>query len=106
MPKQIKHIESKDVNILMAIIAIGIKSRPSTMALVLKEIIDLSENAMIEKTAALSPFITKKLSISDNNYRAALHKLYKMKLLVKKSGVIFLAPTIRTPFTEIRIKKK
>ena len=105
MTKQIKNIESKDVNILMAIIAIGIRSRPSTMAQVLAKIMAVSENAMVDKPSALSPHITKKLKMSDNNYRATLHKLYKMKLLFKQNGVIYLTPLVKTPFAEIRIKK-
>lgn len=101
-----KTIETKNINILMAIIAIGIKTKPTTMAKVLSEIISLSENAQITNVEPLSKYVTKKLGISHEVYRASLHKLYKMKLLVKTGGVLYLAPVIKTPFNEVKIVRK
>lgn len=101
-----KQIKTKNINLLMASIAVGIKTKPSTIIKVLSEIISLSENAQITKPSALSAHMTRKFIITPEQYRASLHKLYKMKLLIKSNGVIYLSPIVKTPFNEIKISKK
>lgn len=104
--KIVKTIEFTNINLLMASIAVSIKSKPTTTVKVLQEIITLSENAKVEECTYISSYITTKLRISKENYRAAMSKLYKMNLLKREGSTIFLSHIIKTPFTEVLIVKK
>lgn len=106
MKKKVRTIETKNLNILMATLAVGIKTPPSTLTKVLSELISLSDNAQIVKTTPLSSYMVRKLHITPEVYRAAISKLYRLKLIVRSDGVIYLSPIIKTPFNEIKIVKK
>lgn len=94
-----------DINIAMASIAISIQTPPSTTTLVLSEIIRLSDNGIILHPSQISSEVCTNLKISYENYRAALSKLTKLKLITRDQGILILSPIIKTPFTSITLKQ-
>jgi len=85
-------------NLIIAQYAITRTKKPSTSALVLAEIINLSHKNIIYKPAELSPKITKTLSITPDLFRTTIAKLYKLNLIKKHGNTIILNPLITKPF--------
>lgn len=101
----IKRIEYENLDLIVASIAVSFKSKPSTNVLVLSELIRLSKHARVNHSYNLAPYISERLKITKESYRAAISKLYKMKLITREGDIIYLSPIVRTPFDEIVITK-
>ena len=95
-----------DISLSLACIAINIQQPPSTIELVFSELIKLSENGVILNPTALSSTICSKLNIAPENYRRAIMKLTKLKLITRDNSILFLNPIVKTPFDVVTIKQK
>lgn len=100
-----KTLHVQNINTTLATIAMNIKSKPSTTILVLSELISASDNGIITHPAIVGNSIRKTLSISEENYRASIAKLTKLKLIVRDQSTLFLSVSIRPPFSDIIIKQ-
>lgn len=101
-----KTIEVQDLNNILASIAIAIKTKPSTTELVLGQLIHYSENGMITSPAIIGTKVCEDIAITPVNYRAAISKLTKMKLISRDNSVIILSPLVKTPFKQIVLREK
>lgn len=100
-----KTLHVQNINTTMALLAIGIKSKPSTTTLVLSELLSASDNGIITDPAIVGNSICKTLSIPQENYRASIAKLKKLKLITRNRSYLFISPRIRPPFSDIIIKQ-
>lgn len=101
-----KTLEVKNIELVLASLAINIKSKPSTTALVLSELIKASDHGIITHPSIAGTQICKILSLTSENYRAAISKLTKLKIIVRDQSCVFLIPSLRPPHTAIVIKQK
>lgn len=101
-----KTLEVKSIELTLASLAINIKSKPSTTALVMAELIKASDCGVITHPAIAGNNICKTLSLTPENYRAAIAKLTKLKLIVRDQSCVFLLPSLHPPHTSITIKQK
>jgi hypothetical protein len=90
-----KKIVLPDFEAALATIAIGIKTKHSTNARVLAELIRCSENGCISQPEQAAPQIQKRLNISNESYKAAIAKLKKLKLINRDDGDINLEPLVQ-----------
>lgn len=101
-----KTLHFPDINVTLATLAINVTLPPTTHALVLGEIIRLSQDGVITKHKALSPIICERLQISDSLYRASITKLTKLRLIYRDGSVLILAPIVKTPFSHVTMLQK
>lgn len=101
-----KTIQTKDLEVTLAGVALSIKNEPSTIQLVLAEIIRASEGGTITHPSHLQPSICKHLKITPTNYRRAIAQLTKLRLIARDQSIIVLDPIIRTPFNAVILKQK
>lgn len=100
-----KNLKVPDINLILAKLTIEIKSKPTTIQLVLSELIKISENGVIPEISKHSSKITKLLNISPENYRYSISQLNKLGIITKQNNNIFLHPIAKTPFNQITISK-
>lgn len=101
-----KTLEVDNIEFVLATLAISIKAKPSTTTLVLSELIKASDQGVITHPAIAGTNICLALSISPENYRAAIAKLTRLKLIVRDQSCVFLIPSLRPPHTTITIRQK
>jgi len=101
-----KTIQVEDIHLIAALTGINFKQKPSTVALVLAEIIRMSEDGIVLYPTILQKTICEKLNMNRNTYQAVITKLTELKLITRNNSMVLLDPVIKTPFEKIIIQQK